>query len=79
VIRLMQASRPEQVAETFGSLMTDPLIGDVTRNGLELLTAQFGAERTPGTLMAAQALAGSVRTGFVQAVAPAYMRQLARR
>lgn len=76
VIRLMQASRPENVAEAFGRLVTDPLVGDVTRRGLELLEAQFGAVRTPGTLMAARALAGIFNIDFVQSLAPAYMRQL---
>ncbi|MGO8960644.1 MAG: hypothetical protein ACLQFR_25195 [Streptosporangiaceae bacterium] len=79
VIRLMQASRAVQTAEAFGMLVNDPLVGEITRVGLDLLHAQFGAEQTPGTLMAEKALAGSVRPGLVRALAPAYMRDTGRR
>lgn len=78
VIRLMQASRAAQTRETLSSLVEDPLIGDITRVGVELLHAQFGAEQTPGTLMAQRALAGSVGPGLVHALAPAYMREVGR-
>lgn len=78
VIRLMQASRAAQTRDTLSSLVEDPLVGDITRVGLELLHAQFGAEQTPGTLMAQRALAGSVGPRLVRALAPAYMQELGR-
>lgn len=78
VIRLMQASAADQVGEDFARLVKDPLVGEVTRTGLDLLSRQFGAARTPGTVMAQTALAGNVSPQTVAALAPAFLDEVAR-
>jgi hypothetical protein len=76
VIRLMQVSQPEKIAADFTQLVEDQETGSVTRTGLRLLRQQFSQQRTEGTVLAEQALAGAVPDSFVRTLAPAFIDQL---
>lgn len=78
VIRLMQASAADQVGEALARLIKDPLVGEVTRTGLDLLSRQFGATRTIGTVMAQTALAGNLSPQMVTVLAPAFIDEVGR-
>ncbi|MFJ8604470.1 hypothetical protein ACIREM_38330 [Streptomyces shenzhenensis] len=71
--RIMTTVPADEVAQPFAQLQDDPRVGDVARQGLELLRTLFGAAATPGTNLAVQALAGDVPETRIRALAPAFV------
>lgn len=78
VYRLMVGTNRTEVIGSFHTLCDDPLVGAVTSRGLQYLREQFGGPDTPGVRLAIAALAGAVPADRIRAVAPAYLRELAR-
>ncbi|MFD0202043.1 MULTISPECIES: hypothetical protein [Saccharothrix] len=78
VYRLMVGGKRSEVVASFGSLLADPLVGEVTSIGLEYLREQFGRAEAPGVGMAVDALAGDIPADRIRGVAPAYIRALDR-
>jgi hypothetical protein len=76
VYRLMQTTRPADVAERMAQLRGDPLAGDVTATAIAQLDALFGRRGSPGILTAVRALRLAVPREEVVAVATAYVRTL---
>lgn len=76
VIRLMLVTDEYEVAERFERLLANDGTAEVTRAGLASLRDLFGAARTPGTLMAIDALAGDPVEGQIPAIGPAYLQAL---
>ncbi|MGW4728448.1 hypothetical protein ACWEQC_04570 [Streptomyces shenzhenensis] len=71
--RIMTTVPADEVAQPFAQLQDDPRVGDVARQGLELLRTLFGAAATPGSNLAVQALAGDVPETRIRALAPAFV------
>ena len=80
VLRLMVGSNAREVARTLRRLLNDPEVGMTARTGLGYLTEQFGGtpRRARGAEMAVRALAGARPREFVEGLAAAYARTLAR-
>ncbi|MEV7003881.1 hypothetical protein AB0N62_40415 [Streptomyces sp. NPDC093982] len=76
VLRIMRAVPATQVAASFASLSEDSRVGDVAREGMDLLQALFGASATPGVDMAVRALQGDLPDATIRALAPAYIARL---
>lgn len=76
VLRIIRAIPVAQVAATFAGLREDPRVGEITREGLQLLQDIFGGPTTPGVNMAVQALSGDLPESTVRALAPAYVSRL---
>lgn len=78
VIRLMLAIDATDTAARFQRLLADPRAGEVSATGLRRLRELFAGSRTPGTEMAAQALAGDRVESLVHPIASAYLASLPR-
>lgn len=76
VYRLMVGAPQREVISTFQALINDPLVGDVTANGLKFLREQFGGPAAPGVALAIEALAGDIPAERIRLVAPAYIAAL---
>ncbi|MET8788369.1 hypothetical protein [Streptomyces sp. NPDC004589] len=76
VYRIMTTIPAATVAATFGTLRTDPRVGDTAQQGFELLRTLFGGATTRGTDLAVQALAGDIPESRIRALAPAYVARL---
>ncbi|MFE2337296.1 hypothetical protein [Streptomyces coelicoflavus] len=76
VLRIIRAIPVAQVSASFASLRDDPRVGEITREGLQLLQNIFGGPTTPGVDMAVQALSGDLPEPTIRALAPAYISRL---
>jgi hypothetical protein len=76
VYRLMVASHPADVADSFRSLIANDRVGTVTTTGLRYLYELFGGAETPGVRLATSALAGDVPAARIRTLAPAFVRAL---
>lgn len=76
IIRLMLATDEDEVAGRFNRLLGDERTAEVTRIGLVDLRRLFGAERTTGIVMAADALAGDPVGEQVSLIGPSYVSAL---
>ena len=76
VYRLMVGTTQHEVVTSFRTLVNDPLVGEVTTNGLKYLHEQFGGPAAPGVRLAVEALAGDVPAERIRLVAPAYLAAL---
>lgn len=76
VYRIMTVVPARRVIASFAALIEDPRVGEVTRNGLDLLRRFFGGARTPGADMAVEAHAGDIPENTIRTVAPAYINRL---
>ncbi|WP_331734794.1 hypothetical protein [Streptomyces sp. NBC_00887] len=76
VLRIIRAIPVAQVTASFAKLREDPRVGEITREGLQLLKDLFGGPTTPGVGMAVQALSGDLPEATVRALAPAYVSRL---
>jgi hypothetical protein len=76
VYRLMLATDPYEVADSFERLVTSPRVGQVAREGLELLVKQFGVPQGVGVTMAVQALNTAVAPDEISRTAPAFVAAL---
>lgn len=79
VIRLMRTSDVAAASESFSTLLAhgDPRIASTAETGLDLLKTQFGRTRAAGIAMAKDALAGALPPESVEALAVAFIRNLA--
>lgn len=77
VFRMMAAIPARQVADTFTTLVQDPRIGAVAKEGIELLRELFGGARTPGVNLAVEAHTGDIPEDTIRTAAPAYINRLA--
>lgn len=78
VFRLMAGVPQQEVLDAFRVLVQDPLVGEVTRRGIELLHDQFGGAATPGVQLAVEALAGDIPADRIRLAAPAYAKAVRR-
>jgi len=78
VVRLMQATRPAEIAATFTRLLGHPIAGQCSIEALRLLDELFGRRGRPGMRMAARALRLAVDEQFVEALCVAYTSELRR-
>jgi hypothetical protein len=76
IYRLMQTFPPRSIAATLSSLELHPRAGAVTTEAIGYLSELFRAERSPGTDMAASALAAALPAAQVRAVATTWCRSL---
>lgn len=76
VLRLMQATRPDEVGKTLATLSNDDVAGPVTVMGLAYLEELFGRRGRPGIEMAARALRIGMDEAHVEALSIGYLRQL---
>lgn len=76
MVRLMQRSRPEAVAEKLAELLAHPSAGPPTELAIERLQALFGGRAGAGITMAARALRGAMPEGRVRAICLAYAEEL---
>ncbi|MEU7477641.1 hypothetical protein AB0A63_16750 [Lentzea sp. NPDC042327] len=76
VYRLMVGVPRQEVISSLRTLVSDALVGDVTKRGLEYLREQFGGPAAPGVLLAVDALAGDIPAERIRLVAPAYVAAL---
>jgi len=56
VLRIMQTTKPADIADTLASLTRDPIAGEPTTAALAYLDALFGGRGRPGIMMAQRAL-----------------------
>ncbi|MFJ3826046.1 hypothetical protein [Streptomyces nodosus] len=78
VYRIMTTVPAADVAAAFTTLRNDPRVGDIARQGFELLRTLFGGAATPGTDLAVQALAGDIPEARIRVLAPAFVASLNR-
>jgi hypothetical protein len=77
VYRLMLATDPYEVADSFARLVASPRVGQVAREGLGLLVEQFGTPRGVGVSMTSQALSTAVAPEEIGRTTPAFVATLA--
>lgn len=78
VVRLMQSTRPAEIARTMRALVADPAAGDVSAAALAFLDELFGRRGRPGVTMAARALRLAVEPAAIETLCTAYTAELAR-
>lgn len=76
VIRLMGAEPAEEIGFRLAGIVDDPMAGATVREGVRLLSEQFGRRRGPGVDLAVQALATAMPEETIRAVATGYTRAL---
>ena len=76
VYRIMQTSRPADIAETIAGLLTDQRSADVTRQALELMDALFGRKAGEGVAMARRALQLAVDPDQVATLCVAFTERI---
>jgi hypothetical protein len=76
VVRVMQATSPNDVAATVLTLFKHEVAGDVTRVGLEYMRSLFGRRGQPGIEMASRALRIAVPAERVEAICVSYTSTL---
>jgi hypothetical protein len=76
IVRLMQTSSPQVVAETFSGLLEDPAAGPPTEFAIEHLRLLFGSRAGVGIEMAIRALREAMPAERVRAICLAYCDQL---
>lgn len=79
VVRLMQTTRPDEIAATLDALAEDELAGPLTKEALDLILDLFGRRGAPGIEMASNALRIAMPGDRVQAVCTAYVAALGAR
>lgn len=76
MVRLMQRSRPEALAEKLAELLTHPSAGPPTELAIERFQALFGGRAGTGIAMAARALREAMPEERVRAICLAYAEKL---
>ncbi len=76
VVRLIQTTRPKEVAATLDMLAEDKLAGPPTKEALKYIEDLFGRRGRPGIEMASKALRTAVPEGRVEALCIAYVAAL---
>lgn len=76
VVRLMQTTRPDEVAGTLDVLAKDEVAGPPTKVALEYIEDLFGRRGRPGIEMASRALRTAVPEDRVEALCTAYVSAL---
>lgn len=76
VVRLMQANRPEAVAQTLGRLLEHPEAGQPTAVAIERFLGLFGDRAGPGVELAVRALLRVMPEERVRAICLAYAEEL---
>lgn len=76
VVRLMQTTRPDEIAATLGGLAEDEVAGPSTKEALKFIADLFGRRGRPGIEMASRALRTAVPEDRVEALCTAYVTAL---
>lgn len=76
VVRLIQRSRPEDVAEKLAELLAHPSAGSPTELAIKRFQTLFGGRAGTGIAMAARALRGAMPEERVRAICLAYAEKL---
>ena len=76
VVRLMQNTVPSTLAPVFEKLLTDPIAGSPTRDGLDYLRQLFGRRGRPGVIMASNALRIAMDPDTVEVICTSFIAQL---
>lgn len=76
VVRLMQTTRPDEIAVTLNALAQDAIAGPPTTAALTYLEELFGRRGRPGIEMASRALRTAIPEDRVQAICVAYVAAL---
>jgi hypothetical protein len=76
VVRLMQTTRPDEIAVTLSALTQDAVAGPPTTTALTYLEELFGRRGRPGIEMASRALRTAIPEDRVQAICVAYVAAL---
>lgn len=76
VVRLMQRSRPEDVAEKLVELLAHPIAGPPTELAIQRFQSLFGSRAGTGMAMAARALREAMPDERVRAICLAYAEKL---
>lgn len=79
VVRLMQSSDPDEVANTVSELLATTVAGETTRNAVGYLTDLFGRRGRDGIQMARRALQFALTPEEVEGVCTSYVAALTRR
>jgi hypothetical protein len=78
VVRLMQTTRPDEIAVTLNALAQDAIAGPPTTAALTYIDELFGRRGRPGIEMASRALRTAIPEDRVQAICVAYVTALRR-
>ena len=76
VVRLMQTTRPDEIAVTLNALTQDAVAGPPTTAALTYIDELFGRRGRPGIEMASRALRTAIPEDRVQAICVAYVTAL---
>jgi hypothetical protein len=76
VVRLMQTTRPDEIAATLSALAQDAIAGPPTTAALTYIEELFGRRGRPGIEMASRALRTAMPEDRVQAICVAYVTAL---
>ena len=76
MVRLMQRSRPEDVAETLAQLLAHPTAGPPTESAIPRFQSLFGSRAGAGIAMATRALRQAMPEERVRAICLAYAEKL---
>jgi hypothetical protein len=76
VVRLMQTTRPDEIAVTLNALTQDAIAGPPTTAALTYIEELFGRRGRPGIEMASRALRTAIPEDRVQAICVAYVAAL---
>ena len=76
VVRLMQTTRPDEIAVTLNALTQDEIAGPPTTAALTYIEELFGRRGRPGIEMASRALRTAIPEDRVQAICVAYVTAL---
>jgi hypothetical protein len=76
VVRLMQTTRPDEIAVTLNALTQDAVAGPPTTAALTYIEELFGRRGRPGIEMASRALRTAIPEDRVQAICVAYITAL---
>lgn len=76
VVRLMQTTRPDEIAATLSALAQDGVAGPPTTEALNYIEELFGRRGRPGIELASRALRTAIPEDRVQAICVAYVTAL---
>jgi hypothetical protein len=76
VVRLMQTTKPDEIAVTLSALAQDAIAGPPTTAALTYIEELFGRRGRPGIQMASRALRTAIPEDRVQAICVAYVTAL---
>jgi hypothetical protein len=78
VVRLMQATKPDEIAATLDILIKDEIAGPSTREAFEYIEELFGRRGRPGIEMASRALRTAMPADRIEALCIGYATALRR-